>query len=160
MTLYYIILYYITLYYIISYYIILHYIILYYITLHYIILHYIILHYITWYYITLHDIILHYIILYYITLYYIIWLYYTCTSYIFHNIPSISRFFPIFARQLPPGECQGSHPVLALQRFLRVGLAAEFHVGRRSTAARRGKDGVEASSVRPGIYLYLGYWIL
>ena len=72
----------------------------------------------------------------------------------------MSRFFPIFARQLPPGECQGSHPVLALQRFLRVGLAAEFHVGRRSTAARRGKDGVEASSVRPGIYLYLGYWIL
>ena len=110
----------------------------------------------------LYYIILYYIILYYyIISYYIIWLYYTCTSYIFHNLPYISRCFPIFARQLPPGECQGSHPVLALQRFLRVGLAAEFHVGRRSTgstAARRGKDGVEASSVRPGIYLHLGYY--
>ena len=107
--------------------------------------------------------ILYYIILYYIILYHII-LYDYIThvphiySTIFHIFPGVSPFLP---GNFLLESARAANPVLALQRFLRVGLAAEFHVGRRSTgstAARRGKDGVEASSVRPGIYLHLGYY--
>ena len=63
--------------------------------------------------------------------------------------------FKSFVRQLPPRECQGSHPVLALQRLLRVGLAAEFRVARRR-AARCGNDAVEASAVGWGIWFFSG----